>query len=185
MLTDAQQTYLRIVVRTQQIIVGALAMGVWLFAGAVFFIGADLQDKGQPAAPILTYLAAGAAVVAVVAWGVVPGMVAGRMRDAIVAGTGDQLTLKPFAAGELGDVGPLAGVYQGRVIVGAAILEGAAFFNLVTYMLEGQVINLAVAGVLVVVMLCAMPTYGRLENWIQSELTSIEQLRQMKLYDGR
>jgi hypothetical protein len=53
------------------------------------------------------------------------------------------------------------------------------------YMLEGQLINLAAAGVLVLIMLCAIPTYGRVESWVQNELTTIEQLRQMQTYDGR
>jgi hypothetical protein len=185
MLTDVQQKYLSTIARTLQIIVGALAMGVWMFAGVVLLLDIDLQDEGQPVEPFLAYLAAGAAIVAIVAWGIAPGMIASRMREAIVAGKGDQLTLKPYATDDLGDAGPLGGVYQVRAIIGAAILEGAAFFNLMAYMLEGQLINLAAAGVLVLIMLCAIPTYGRVESWVQNELTTIEQLRQMQTYDGR
>jgi hypothetical protein len=184
MFTDAQQAYLKTAARTQQIIVGALAAGVWTFLAVALVLFLD-EPVNQGDEPFLSYLGIGCAVLALVAWGTVPGMIGGRMRELIVAGKADHLTLKPFDSPDLGDVGPLGGIYQLRIIVGAAILEGAAFFNLVAYMIEQQMFSLAVAGILAVVIMASMPTYGRLESWVQSELTTIEQLRQMHSYDGR
>jgi hypothetical protein len=185
MLTEDQQTYLKSVARTLQIIVGALSAGVWMFMAVALVL--DLgEPENQADEPFVSYLGVGLAALAFVAWAVVPGMIVARMREAIVAGKSEQLTLNTSpAAADLGDVGPLAGVSQSRIIVGSAILEGAAFFNLMAYMLEQQLVNAAVAGLLAVVIMASIPTYGRLEGWMQNELASIEQLRQMRTYDGR
>lgn len=184
MLTESQQAFLKTTVRTQQIIVGALAAGVWMFLAValVLFLG---EPKNEGDEPFLSYLGIGFAVLALVAWGIVPEMIGRRMRELIVAGKADRLTPKPIGSSDLGDVGPLGGIYQLRVILGAAILEGAAFLNLVAYMIEQQMFNVAVAGALAAVIMASIPTYVRLENWVQSELTTIDQLRQMQTYDGR
>jgi hypothetical protein len=185
MLTDAQQSFLKKMVRVLQIIFAALVMGVCMFLGVVLLLEIDLPGEVLPDQPFLTYFAAGTAALAIVAWGVVPGMIAGRVRDMIACGKVPTSAFCQERAAELGDVGALGAAYQARAITGAAILEGAAFFNLVAYMIEAQPINVAAAVVLVVVMLAAIPTYGRAEAWVDHELTTIEQLRQMQTYDGR
>ena len=43
------------------------------------------------------------------------------------------------------DEGKLLAVYQSKTILGAAILEGGAFANLVAYLLEGQVYSIVLA----------------------------------------
>lgn len=185
MLADAQQSFLKKTVRTLQIIVAALVMGVCMFLSVVLLFEIDLQGEEVPAQPFLAYFAVGTAGLAIVAWGLVPGMVAGRVRDMIISNELGTSTFCQDRAAELGDVGAVASAYQVRVIVGAAILEAAAFFNLVAYMINGETINVAAAVVLAVVMLGAIPTYGRAEAWVEQELTTIEQLRQMQTYDGR
>jgi hypothetical protein len=61
----------------------------------------------------------------------------------------------------------LAGLYQSRVIVAQAMPEGAAFFNLVAYLLEGNWVSLGVVGGLLLMMLAQFPTQGRFENWVK------------------
>jgi hypothetical protein len=181
MFTDAQQQYVDAITRTLQVIVTLLASGVFAFAAAVTFLGA----QQPPAEPFLTYVAAGCAILAIVMWGVVPGILVSRGRQAIVAGQPLQLKTKPPGAEQAGDVGSLANVYLLRTIVAVAILRGGAFFNLVAYLLEGRVLSLIVAGILWVMILMHVPGSNKLADWTQSELATIEQLRQMQTYDGR
>ena len=174
MLTDAQRQHLGTVVRTMQIIVGALAWGVLMFMGAVLFISLDPAGGGQPGVPLLTYLAVGTAAVAIAAAMIVPGMIADRQARSIAARP------IPPAADELGDVLPLSAVYQTRLIMRAAILEGAAFFNLVAYMLERRPLCLGAAVVLLLLISAQFPTRSRVEEWFDSELTTVAQMRQMR-----
>lgn len=186
MLTERQRAHLKLAVRTMQVIVGALAAGVLTFVGVVLavvrggVIGGQLQQE-----PLITHVAAGFAVVAAVLWGIVPGLITSRMRQAIAGGNKSPLTTKLSNAAEVRDVAPLTVAYQSRLIVGAALLEGAAFFNLIVYMLEQQPLSLVAAGVLLLIMLTQIPTVSRLEAWVESELSTIEQLRQMGSFDAR
>jgi hypothetical protein len=52
-------------------------------------------------------------------------------------------------------------------IVRLAMLEGAAFLNLIAYMLEGKALSLAAAAVLVLLMIAAYPTEGRVRGWLE------------------
>ncbi|QDU39419.1 hypothetical protein Mal4_37640 [Maioricimonas rarisocia] len=60
-------------------------------------------------------------------------------------------------------------VYQVRTIVGLALLEGAAFFNIVACILEHNWWSLAVAGGLVFWMLARFPTRSGVEQWIETQ----------------
>ena len=67
MLTDAQREQLKPLVRTMQIIVGALALGILIFLTVVCCDRVQRSARGRPIEPFLTYIAAGSAVFAVVA----------------------------------------------------------------------------------------------------------------------
>jgi hypothetical protein len=83
-------------------------------------------------------------------------------------------------AAELGDVLPLSGVYQTRLIIGCAMIEGAAFFCLIAYLLERRPLSLIVAGVLLLLLISQIPTVSKVESWVESELSTINQLRHMR-----
>jgi hypothetical protein len=181
MLTDVQRQQLAPQARTMQIIVAALISGVLVFAAIAF-----LASDGPPAKePFLAYAAVGAALVSVLLWAVVPAVVGGRLRQSIVDGNAEQLTMRLPLSEELGDVGRLATTYMARLIIAAALLEGAAFLNLISYMVERQPISLITAGVLALLLASQIPTRSRLEEWIDREMTTIAQLREMRTYDGR
>ena len=184
MLTNPQREYLKLAARTMQIIVAALAAGV----GTFFAIVLISSPKGQPAAgapvePLIAYLAAAFALAAIIVWAVMPRVIAGRIRQAIVDG-------KPVpAAGLSGNlpmtderlqISPLVTMYQTPLIIGSAILEGAALFNLIAYMIERQQMSLIVAGALLLLMLSQIPTVSRLEAWVEGELATIDQLRLLR-----
>jgi hypothetical protein len=63
----------------------------------------------------------------------------------------------------------LCGIYQTRMIIGLALLEGAAFFNLVACLVEHNWWSLVIAGCLVVWMLALFPTRTRVEQWIENQ----------------
>lgn len=162
-------------VRPMQIIVVALVMGVLTFLVVVLVMGLDLQSA---APPLISYLALGFAGVAVLALLIVPGLVVGHGRRAIVNGTFRASGLaKPTDSANTSDTMLLAGVFQSQLIVACAFLEGAAFFNVMAYMLHGLIANLIVAVALAGAILCHFPTAGSLQDWVTREEGSIKQLR--------
>ena len=176
MLTDAQNQCLSNSVRVMQTIVGALAAGILSF----FVVAIFVPVEAPPERPLLASLAIGATLVAIAAAWLVPSLIA-RNQVAQIANRGP----RQLPTDELGDVGSLVGAYQTALIVRAAILEGVAFFNLVAFMIERQPMNLVAAGVVGFILLAQVPTLARLEDWVQSELLSVVQLREMRVSDGR
>jgi len=130
-----------------KIIASSLIGGVLAFAGVAIVL-----RLGKPPAPgsLISSVAAGVVAATVVIRQVVLGLFAGR--------TGDSQGPAP--------AGPLA-LYQTRMIVGLALLEGAAFFNLVAYLIEGRWWSLAVTAVPLAFMLAAYPTRTRIRQWVE------------------
>ena len=56
------------------------------------------------------------------------------------------------------------------MIVGLALLEGAAFFNIIAYMIAGHIWSLGIVAGLVVIMLLSFPTRGRVAFWIEDRM---------------
>ncbi len=185
MLTDLHREYLKTIARTTQIIVLGLTAGVVTFGVIAVVVGDRAPQNAQPAPAFIAYLAIAVACVALVASLVVPALVATNARRRIVAGLPAMPNPRVSLPPELGDVGPLGAVYQTRLIIGAAILEGAAFFNLVVYIVGGYVPNLVAAAVMLAAILSLFPTRSRVEDWIENQLRVIEQLRQMQPHDAR
>jgi hypothetical protein len=179
MLTDPQREHIKMAARTMQIIAGALAAGVVIFLAIVLFLTSQ-RAVGPAGDSFLTYIAAAYSLAAIMAWAIVPSVIGGRMRQSIVDRNASQWTMKLANAAELGDALPLTSVYQTRLIVGCALLEGAAFFCLVAYLLEQQPMGLIIAGVLLLLLLSQVPTVPRLESWVEGELATIDQLRLMR-----
>ncbi|REJ93810.1 MAG: hypothetical protein DWQ34_09900 [Planctomycetota bacterium] len=140
------------VVRTSQIIAGALIAGVVMFAviGVVAF-GALSDD---PSGMIVSLVGAVFAVMSIVMHRVVPSAIVRPVRSRGRSAT---------SADEL------PGMYRTKLIIGLAILEGAAFFNIVAAIVEHNWWSLGIAGVLVFWMLTAFPTRTRIEHWIETQ----------------
>ncbi len=64
--------------------------------------------------------------------------------------------------------------YNTRGIVRAALLEGPTFFMLVIYMLERNQLFLAIAALLVCIMICLIPTPGRMTTWVENQVHLVE-----------
>ena len=141
---------------TARLIAGSLVMGVVIFlVVAIVILGAlEKPPEGQ----MISLIAAGFALMAIVLSFVVPAamgesaVTGGERPDAIQAGTTEAA----------------AGQFQTRMIVRLALLEGAAFFNIVALFLEHNRWTLGVIGVLVLFMLFAFPTRTRLEHFLEN-----------------
>lgn len=129
---------------TCKIIAGALVFGVVAFAAVVVV----LRLGRQPGGTLISFVAVGFAAAMIVVRQFVLGIAGGR--------TGPP---------QPGPAGPLA-LYQTRMIIGLAILEGAAFFNCIAYLLEGRWWTLLAVAVLVARMLASFPTRTRLRQWV-------------------
>lgn len=67
-------------------------------------------------------------------------------------------------------------LYQTRLIMGLGLIEGAVFFNLIAYLLEGYWWSLAVVGFGAAVMLLDFPTRAKVQEWLRrrAELYSLD-----------
>lgn len=151
MSESPQSTIAQSVGRTAQIIAFALITGVLVFAAIAYFVA-----KGKPAAfPIVSYMGVGFAVINLTMRFVVPAYLVSMQKRSLAGATEPDLT------------NSLAGLYQTKMIIGMALLEGAAFINLVAYIVEKQIWSFGVVGALVLVMVASFPTQWKIENWVE------------------
>ena len=159
-------------IRTLQVIVGAIVVGCVIFTVVAVVVG---SMAGKPASPgIISYLAVGLAAVMIVARSVVLGLMASRGRKSIAQNrTGATANPAVSGAPSAGEMSPerarLAGLFMARTIAGAAILEGAALFSLVAYLVENSPISLAAALVLLVFIVLQFPTLSRATAWLDDQ----------------
>jgi hypothetical protein len=137
--------------RLMQIIAGALIMGVVMFALIATLALGALNEA--PSNTMIAYIGAGFAVMVVAAHLVVPEAV----KAAALKATSDR------------DAEFLCGIYQTRMIIALALLEGAAFFNIVALMIAHTWWSLAIAGALLLLMLARFPTRTSIEHWIETQ----------------
>ena len=150
-------------VRVLQVIWFAMLSGVGLFLVFVLFKRAE-----QPVAePMLSYLAVAFAAGAAVVSSVLPLIMKRPVVANALAGTPDEMRA------ELG-ADCLVPAFQTLLIVQLAILEGAAFFAGVAYLLEGLWWTFAAACVLWLLILARFPATGRVRNWCRSEYETAE-----------
>lgn len=125
-------------VRVMQIITLAMAMGVLAFGVvAVLLIRPEVAAE-----PMIAYVAFALAIPLAIASFIVPRLVVNSQ----------PATVESFQTG---------------LIVGLALVEGAAFLNLVAYLIEGQVYSLGMAAILLALMLIRFPTTAGVSDWIE------------------
>jgi len=182
MLTDPERDHVRSVARTVQIIVGAMGVGVATFFGIAILLVQQNAQFARAGSRGLTYASIAVALLAAVAYVVVPRLIAERMRQAIIDGRSDDwgIVKNMPSADKLGDLVPIMVVYQTRMIVGIALLEGAAFLACIAYLFEHQRITIIIAAALLVGILSQLPTFARVESWAEDELVETGQLRQLR-----
>lgn len=152
-------------IRAMKIIAGALIMGVLVFLGIVLVITKG-EIGGMENADILTIIAAGFGFLMIVNHLVIPRVISGaQLKLAAEKGLADQ--------DEVAKAKQVCGVYQAQMIVGFALLEGAAFFNLIVLMLEKSVASLGVVILLLSLMAIRFPTRDKVSFWVQNKLSEL------------
>lgn len=150
-------------VRTMQIIAAALMLGVLMFLGVVLVVTQGKLD-GHP--EMITLIAAGFAFLMIVNHFVIPSIILkAQLKQAIAAGMNqkqDDERIQQFC-----------GVYLTQLIVGFALLEGAAFFNLVAMLVEHCAASIAVVTLLLLLMVAKFPTRDRVSWWVQDKLREL------------
>ena len=131
------------VARTCRIIAAALSGGVLLFAAIALVIRAGEPPTGR----LLSLIAVGFAAFAVLASSLVLGFMAGRTGG--VGRTGAQT------------------LYVTRMLIRLAPLEGAAFFNIIVYLVEGNWWSYLAVGALLLAMLASWPTADRVSRFVE------------------
>ena len=162
------------VLRTMQIIAGALIAGVLSFAGVASFFAFGQQVPVQPggggrgipqnAHDVVMYIAMGFAAVAVVMSFVLSNFVATSGVKGVAKMAQDGTSTGPK---EL--FGRLLVVAQTKMILAMAPIEGAAFFNLIAYIITKSLIPPAVVAGLLMVMAVHFPSKLKLARWLEDQ----------------
>ncbi len=167
-------------VRLCKIIAGALIGGVTMFLAMVVslrvgggkgFLAAEPWNIAPPRAIISLIGLAMAAMMMTMA-PIVARLVTASLRAKMVAGK----PVDPQATGT-GRQGELRLLYQMRMIIVLAMIEGATFFNLIAFLLEGKLPNLIAALVLIALMVVRFPTRGSVEAFVDDQSDFVQQGR--------
>ena len=173
------------VLRTMQIVAGALLLGLLTFLLIVSVITPHGGQGPNPAtdlpSPVLLLAAAAMGIFCVPASFVLPNMITRAALRQIVAGEWKAPAGANVRPPET-DADKLLMVRQTTMIIGLAMLEGTGFFSAIIYMLTGQVIVLTVVAVVVALMLARFPTQAKVSAWLEQQmqaLTDLQRARQL------
>jgi hypothetical protein len=164
MVLPPEGTDPRKLVLTMQIICGALMMGLVTFGGIAITLGFNKQGPANQGELIVPLMGAGFAAIIIVVSLIVPPQVA-------KAGIRQITTIRP-----IDDISKLDlyMAYQTKMIVGCALLEGAGFFNLIGFIIGGQIWTLGIVGLLIAMMAVRFPTYERVDAWAEDQLRQLQ-----------
>jgi hypothetical protein len=155
-------------VRTMQIMAAALMMGVLVFLLVVLVITqGEVLGRKNPA--LISVIAAGFGFLMIVNHFVIPGIISrGQLRQVATPGSlrqDDEKTNEKVLA-----------IFQIQLIIGLAMLEGAAFFNLIALMIDRSVLNLGIFILLMGLMLAKFPTRNRVLFWVQDRVRELQMM---------
>ena len=151
-------------VRTMQIVAAALMLGVLVFLGIVLVITqGDVSGKPE----LMTMMAAGFGALMIVSHFVIPAIsVKLHLRQAAA-----ELTAKKTDDDKRVR---MYGIYQAQLTIGFALLEGAAFFNLIAMSAENSVVSLGVVILLLGLMAVKFPTRDKVSFWVENKLRELQ-----------
>jgi hypothetical protein len=159
-------------VRTMQIIVAGLTMGPVIFLAIVCFVAPAINiGPAFGGLPMLTMIGFGIIAFQLVARAIV-------LRAAVSKARRDIIRRAP-AAGD-GVAAELMAIYQTRMIISAAILEGSGFFLIIAYMLERSPYALAAAVVLILAVAAHFPTRQRVDDFVEEQTAKLREERQFE-----
>ena len=167
--------------QAMQIIASALLLGVVVFlAIALLIVWVRTNDHALARAgdlPLVSIMAVVLLAMEAPLAFIIPALVTRTAVRRIASGTW-QLPPAADAAAFSSDASKLLAVRQTTMIVGLALLEGAAFFGCIAYLVEARPFALGVVLVAVLLMLVNFPTEGRVRAWLQRQADQLAELRQ-------
>jgi len=153
-------------VRGMQIIAIAMMVGVLSFFGIVL-VTTQGNVFGTQSPELITIIAAGFGILAIVNHVIIPAIIAGAQLKRISTGGFSEL-------GDAAKVEQICGVYRGQLIIALALLEGAAFFNLIALMIEHSAVALGAVILLLGLMILRFPTRDKVSFWVQDKLRELQ-----------
>ncbi|WP_298860687.1 hypothetical protein [uncultured Gimesia sp.] len=146
-------------------------MIIWfaMLAGVVVFgvVVAVLINGSKPNAglPVLTFTAMGMAAMSLVIRFIVPNLISRKqfaqtMQTAKTEANDDEEQM----------LGNFYQIFMMRLIIGMALLEGAAMLSLVAVMVENQRLAFIPVAILLLVMIASIPTKSKLDGWIRNQM---------------
>lgn len=191
MLSMEERAALAKPVRTLQMIVIALLMGVVSFNVVVLVLrpgeaGGTRAPITPHSARVLGYAALAVGIAALLGLPPLARLLVASGRRSIARGSAPTLsvgamrteTREPFMQSAKGRLFQL---YFTRTIVSAALVEGAAFVNLVACMQASWMPNLYVIVLLAVALAAQTPTMMRVETWLERQERMLEQERSLSV----
>jgi len=169
-------------VRIPQIIVAAMLVGCGAFLAIAMFINAmQTAPVDKETSALITFVGVIVTFAVIGARMVIPAVIVASTRQAILQGTPLPRSSAPRDAqaeeflARTGDAGRLWLAFLTRTILGAAMLEGCAFFNLIAYLVEGTPLSLGIAIGLMAALACHFPTRSGVVHWIEDQLNQVAQ----------
>ena len=163
-------------VRTMQIIKISLIMGVTMFAAYILLAAPPPQQAENPMVWMMVALGA----IAIVARLIVPSVITKSTLRRIATGNwplpGTNRGRMPVPTT---DEEKLLLLYQMKMIIGSALLEGGAFANLVGCLTTGHIASWVMSGILWLGLMVDFPTKLSVERWVESKLAWISDERRL------
>jgi hypothetical protein len=156
-----------------RILLGALIAGPLIFMVIAVIVRQGMKGA-PPALPILTYLSFAFALVDTTLSFFIPDYSIARERRKLAQITG----IYDSPESQLStDFARLVELYQTRMIIAAALIEGCVLFFIIAYIVEGTLYCLVGALVLLGIMISRFPNRDGVEHWVEKQLELLQQER--------
>ena len=164
--------------QTLRIIVCVMVVGLLTMIAVSASMGPLQAKPAAPAAPVQVPADAKLPVITVLAL-----LMAATLVPLSVALSGimtDSLRKKRAAAAskDKEDVPALMTIFQTKTIIAAALTEAPAFFAAIAYLIEGNPMALALAGLLTAIVAMRFPVRPRVEHWLEGQIERLRLERQ-------
>jgi hypothetical protein len=160
--------------RTMRIILVALCLGVLGMLVIVLTMG---FNRPPPVVPVISYVGLALAVGMLLFMWVVPGFIEAAWRRQIARGNWPVANSRADEEHPSDDDSRWWMLYQTRMLIRAAPVEGAAFFNLIAFLVAGQAFSLGIALGLLLVLISLFPTRDGVARWIETQRERVAQER--------
>jgi hypothetical protein len=161
MATNEQPDILTPHLRTLQIIVVSLILGCFVFLAIVLFVPLGGEGKPNVNDTVLKHAAIGYTIIICLVWLTIP--------QRVVSSALQSFAKNQQSADAETITRSLLGIMQNHTILSAALIESAAFFNLIAFMLERHTVNLFMAIILIAAIATYFPTSAGVTDWLERQ----------------